>query len=123
MISETVGEIMARQALVPPGTPSFVREVNPANEVPPPPKHDNPNAPSVSQWPPEESSTLAAEQILSPQSIGVNFKAIAFGETPGYVPPDTMGDVGSTQILTVTNGRIKVFSKAGVLGGLNADLN
>src|SRR5262249_32285106 len=35
------------------------------------------------------------------------------------VPPDPMGDVGPTQILAATNGRIKVFDKAGNLGALN----
>ena len=32
---------------------------------------------------------------------------------------DTMGDVGPTQILFHVNGRVKVFSKTGVLGSLN----
>src|SRR5207247_308691 len=36
------------------------------------------------------------------------------------IPPDTMGDVGPSQILVHVNGRIKVFSKSGVVGGLNA---
>src|SRR5262249_55094193 len=35
------------------------------------------------------------------------------------IPPDPMGDVGPTQILAATNGRIKVFDKAGNVGALN----
>jgi hypothetical protein len=34
-------------------------------------------------------------------------------------PPDSMGGVGPTQILVCTNNRIRVFDKAGALGGLN----
>ena len=122
-ITETVAQIMARQALLPAGAPAFVREVNPENEVTLPPKHDNPDSPAVSKWPPQEKSAPEMELLFSPQSIGVNFKAISLSETPGYIPPDSMGDVGIGQVLTVTNGRIKVFAKSGALGGLNADLN
>jgi hypothetical protein len=38
----------------------------------------------------------------------------------GFVPPDSMGAVGPSQILVDVNGRIKVFDKGGNLGGLNA---
>ena len=122
-ITETVEQIMARQALVPLGVPGVVREVNPENEFTLPPKHLDPDSQAVSHWPPEETTLPAKEMLFSPQVIGVNIHAISVSDTPGYVPPDSMGDVGTTQILTVANGRIRVFSKTGVLGGLNADLN
>ena len=53
-----------------------------------------------------------------PQTVGTNFKAVAQSES-GFIPPDTAGDVGPTQVLVHVNGRIKVFSKAGVVGALN----
>src|SRR4051794_33909697 len=37
----------------------------------------------------------------------------------GFVPPDSMGAVGPSQVLVDVNGRIKVFDKDGNLGGLN----
>src|SRR5262249_5700614 len=42
-------------------------------------------------------------------------------DTIGYIPPDSMGTVGPSQILVVVNGRIKVFDKSGNLGPLNTD--
>src|SRR5262249_23674572 len=88
---------------------------------------ENPDAPAVSQWPPRGDSTNATQQVLSPQTIGTNFQTVSlappgFAES-GNIPPDPMGDVGPTQILAATNGRIKVFDKAGNVGALNADLD
>jgi hypothetical protein len=37
----------------------------------------------------------------------------------GFVPPDSMGAVGPSQVLVDVNGRIKVFDKSGSPGGLN----
>ena len=82
------------------------------------PKADNPDAPAVSQWPPAAGAP-SREAILSPQTVGTSFKGIGISES-GYIPPDTMGDVGPTQILVHSNGRIKLFDKAGNLGALNA---
>src|SRR4029077_136350 len=36
-----------------------------------------------------------------------------------FVPPDSMGAVGPSQILVSVNGRIRVYDKQGNLGGLN----
>jgi hypothetical protein len=83
---------------------------------------DDPTAPAVSSWPPPSQGFAAAASPLSPQIAGVNFRAVstAAGESP-WIPPDSMGDVGPTQILVHVNGRIKVFDKSGALGALNAD--
>ena len=61
----------------------------------------------------------------SPQPIGVNFLGIA-GSVAGLaesaaIPPDTMGGVGPTQVLVASNGRLKVFDRAGVLGPLDVE--
>ncbi|HZN04030.1 MAG TPA: hypothetical protein VFD06_10655, partial [Candidatus Polarisedimenticolia bacterium] len=55
---------------------------------------------------------------------GVSFRAVstALGESP-FVPPDSMGDIGPTQILVHVNGRIRVFDRNGVIGPLNSNNN
>ncbi len=46
----------------------------------------------------------------SPQKIGLNFLAAVEGEA-GFRPPDSMADVGPTQILVALNGIIRTFDK------------
>ncbi len=118
-IAESVDQIMKRQA----ESSGARRPVEDAereisNRRPFPPA-DNPLAPAVSQWPPAEPDRSDAEQLLVPQTVGTHFRAVNLDEA-GYVPPDSMGDVGETQILVHVNGRVRVFSKTGVLGPLNA---
>ena len=129
-ITETVAEIMGREARAPkmPVLPyerkPFLRRLTPPRE--------NPSAPAVSQWPPlEEAGAAVSDQTqgfvasgvapLSPQPVGTKFKAISLlsPSESQFVPPDSMGDVSPTQILAAANGRIKVFDKTGALGGLN----
>ncbi len=92
--------------------------------------HENPDAPAVSRWPPPTEGTAGREWTpdtlspfapLAPQTVGTNFKAISLlsPNESFAIPPDSVGDVGPTQILAMANGRIKVFSKTGTLGGLN----
>src|SRR5437867_2967533 len=50
------------------------------------------------------------------QSSGTSFIGANLGMS-GFVPPDAMGAVGPTQILVVVNGRIRTFTKGGVLDG------
>src|SRR5262249_24066628 len=94
------------------GAPEFEPELE---------KTDNPDAPAVSQWP--QGFSLSPDEILSPQTVATNFLGISlqppsFPES-GSIPPDSMGDVGPTQIFMASNGRFKVFDKAGTLGALN----
>jgi len=55
-------------------------------------------------------------------TVGTNFLAATSAETQAY-PPDSMGDVGPTQVLVALNGRIKLFDRNGNLGALNVDLD
>ena len=57
---------------------------------------------------------LRPNEVLSPQTIGTNFQTVTLtGLTESAsIPPDPMGDVGPTQILAATNGRIKVSTRA-----------
>ncbi len=45
-------------------------------------------------------------------SSGVSFLGADFGDS-GFVPPDSMGAVGPTQVLVDVNGRLRVFDKSG----------
>ncbi|MFI5041954.1 MAG: hypothetical protein ACHQNA_08935, partial [Acidimicrobiales bacterium] len=83
---------------------------------------EDPTAPAVASWPPAPAGIEAIQEPSQPQALGVSFKAVGTvgGESP-YIPPDSMGDVGPTQVLVHVNGRIKVFDKTGALGALNAD--
>lgn len=77
----------------------------------------DPSSPAVSQWPPVERFSNLSEPAI-PQTVGTSFLGAAVSES-GFIPPDSMGAVGPTQVLVIVNGRIKVFSKSGVLGALN----
>jgi hypothetical protein len=126
-ITETVAEIMDREVRTAPRGPRPIRE---AREAPPrdPNQLLSPPAPAVSQWPPVEESAVtppaggslgeSATAPLSPQTPGISVKGVTVSES-GFLPPDSMGDIGPTQILFAENGRVKVFDRSGVLGALN----
>jgi hypothetical protein len=50
--------------------------------------------------------------------IGTNFVGTHASES-GSLPPDSVGAVGPTQVMVLSNGRFKVFDKDGNPGGLN----
>src|SRR4030095_14885562 len=49
---------------------------------------------------------------------GVTFAGPSLAES-GFIPPDSVGAVGQTQVMVLENGRVEVFDKTGVLGPLN----
>jgi len=122
-ITETVDQMMERERQSPPLLLRIPRATHPELEQDLELKED-PNAPPpLSHWPPIEQSLLGAGAgpvgpPNLPQTVGTSFKGIGLNES-GAIPPDSMGDVGPTQILMHTNGRIKVFSKTGTVGALN----
>jgi hypothetical protein len=119
-VTETVAEIMEREARAP-KIPMLPRERE-APERRPTPIAVNPASPAVSQWPLQAEGAVAAQAApLAPQTFGTNFKAISLlaPNESQFIPPDSMGGVGPTQILAIANGRIKVFDRTGALGGLN----
>ncbi|MDP4284313.1 MAG: hypothetical protein Q8891_07815 [Bacteroidota bacterium] len=69
------------------------------------------------------SPVLNTPTLLAPvtQAIHSNFLSIwgsytnVSGRESPYIPPDNMGDVGTTQIIATTNTRMKVFNKVGVM--------
>jgi len=76
-------------------------------------KSANPYAPTASQWPAgENTSSNRAAQLFSPVSLGPFFGGVGFGES-GFIPPDSNGAVGPTQVMVTANGRFKVLDKTG----------
>ena len=62
--------------------------------------------------PPLQRSGRSAIAPRSSLSSGTSFLGADFGDS-GFVPPDSMGAVGPTQILVDVNGRLRVFDKSG----------
>lgn len=120
-ITRTVSEIMAEGKTQ---TQTVLTEMREAGREFPNfrfPKN-NPSSPSVSKWPIVDNQKLsdALAKPFTPQAVGVSFLGAHSSES-GFIPPDCVGAVGPTQVVMVVNGRIKVFDKTGVLGGLNTD--
>jgi hypothetical protein len=134
-ITETVEQIMQRGRFEEPSNAHEDALVTRAHAVPerrglP----QNPSAPWVSSWPSATSQLPGADHETSvpsglhtggpnlPQTVNTSFQMIQISES-GFVPPDTQGAVGPTQVLAIANGRVKVFGKNGVLGGLNTSMD
>ncbi|MBL8048454.1 MAG: hypothetical protein JNJ45_07205 [Chthonomonas sp.] len=112
-VTETMGQIMARQNSSLPDTPRWMFgrpiKINKHGDVwtdPSPIDYMGDGS-----WPtsnpiyevPEPRITVGASW-LGPDS-----------PNSGFFPPDSFGAVGPTQVFAVTNGRFRVYSKAGVL--------
>ena len=89
-------------------------------------KNSNPDAKAVSNYAdpvffPSVILPQTPNIITSTQTMWSNFLSIWGGFTAipgsesGYVPPDCNGDVGQTQVITVINTRLKVFTKPSVI--------
>ncbi len=120
-ITETVTRIMDRERSAP-KTPATTREIRPSRAFKnlKQQRSSSPNLPRfVTPQSPRQNQTARAPS--SPQGIGTSFLGAQSSES-GYVPPDSMGAVGPTQILVVVNGRIKSFNKSGTVGSLNTTL-
>src|SRR6187200_2961177 len=82
---------------------------------------ENPASPDVSQLPGGPRSATTGPS--TPQTVGTSFTGATVSDTPGFVPPDTMGAVGPTQYIVTVNGRFRSFTKTTGLadGALNVD--
>jgi hypothetical protein len=78
----------------------------------------NPPTPGMPK-PPAVAPPPVFPQPFLPQTLGTSFLGAQLSEA-GFIPPDSMGAVGPSQVLVIVNGRIKVFDKSGNLGALNA---
>ncbi len=124
-ITRTVAEIMELERATPALQLTAPRETHHEYELEEERDEDE-EAPPASEsfappdpWTPAERAALLGPPAL-PQAVGTSFTGVSISEAP-YIPPDSMGAVGPTQIVVHTNGRIKTFTKAGIAdGALNA---
>jgi len=119
-VTETIADIMAREAARGPQVGLGARELKPrlvrnARGLP-----QNPKAPPTRRWAESDRHLMgrASSAALGPQTPGTNFLGAQLSDS-GYVPPDSMGDVGPSQFLVCVNGRIRVFDRNGTMGPLN----
>lgn len=110
-ITETVGAIMARDKQANPNTHSQARELKKR-------ALRNFNARAQSPFSPLTDTPAPVLEPASPQAPGISFLAVRVSEA-GFIPPDSMGDIGPSQIVVCVNGRLKVFDRAGNLGPLD----
>jgi hypothetical protein len=120
-ITETVAEIMRREALAPRVDTSVPQERRPEQAEGHGPKSDNASAPAVASWPAGAASRSVAPSIGF--TLTTNWLGTRLSES-GALPPDSNGAVGPTQVMATSNGRFKLYSKTGTLQGLDiTDLN
>src|SRR6201999_822440 len=53
------------------------------------------------------------ERTLLSMSIGTNFSGANINQSGGFIPPDTQGAAGPTQLVETINNSFTVFSKTG----------
>jgi len=120
-ITETVDSIMARERAIPPG-PRVLHEADREEIRLRRPPQPNPASPAVATWPPPPPGLPGVSGQPTPTSlalsVGTSFLGVQSNESV-WLPPDTGGAVGPTQVLFSENGRIKVFGKDGTLGPLD----
>src|SRR6266404_6470111 len=122
-ITQSVDKIMAAEEEDQRSPQTFAFRTTHRRSVPARSLQHNPLSPAVSQWPvgSPSSSGAGSPSPFIPQIVGSSFLGAQISDTLGYIPPDSMGTVGPSQVLVIVNGRVKVFSKSGTLGPLNAD--
>ncbi|MBL8086471.1 MAG: hypothetical protein JNM85_00175 [Chthonomonas sp.] len=115
-IVETVAEIMERESHTPPPTAFTIRDHDEIEREPSTPPID-PNLEFNATRPALRSGFGKMYITAGTSWTGSDLAA------SGSVPPDSMGGVSPTQVMVCTNSRIRIYSKSGVLGGLNASTN
>src|SRR5260221_4902965 len=113
-VTVTVAELMARDAATPPVSgPPRERRAEQAEHT-----FDKqqplPGESAVSQWPPASDTRTPVRPHVG-FNITTNFRGTRVAES-GWIPPDSNGAVGLTQVMVTSNGRFKVFDKFGTLG-------
>ncbi|MCE9557788.1 MAG: hypothetical protein K8R88_02440 [Armatimonadetes bacterium] len=110
---ETLGQIMDRESRKPIGSGMrFGSQENDGDLLPPLPL-------GAGDLGGSESGDPFTNPIRN-FTVGNNFVGPVMGEGGiSYIPPDTMGAVGPTQVFVTINGRMKLYSKAGVATGFN----
>ncbi len=120
-LTESVADLMRKQRIADrsartPVSPRPEQDADFRRSLP-----ENPGSPDVSRYP--GGAPSAPTPLLTPQTLGTSFTGATISDTPGFVPPDTMGAVGPTQYIVTVNGRFRSFSKTTGLadGALNVN--
>ncbi len=128
-ITESVADIMARdtgEAWNPADGLRLVHEIKVDRSGLP----QDPDSPPVAMWPVTPGVSPVSEPMdripgakdhggmALPQTVGASWNGANISVS-GYIPPDSTGAAGPTQILVCANGRIRIYSKAGGLGSLD----
>jgi len=129
-ITETVEEIMAREARMGGGenAPRRIAMGSSHNTgYDRGPLASPPGTPTSPYYPPnpKRNNIIRLDEIKTkkaPQTLGASWNGPTLSES-GFIPPDSTGDVGPSQVLVAANGRIKVYNKTGSLGGLNVGMD
>src|SRR5258706_2898717 len=103
-ITEAVQQIMARESAAPRETGK--RRIKPLRR----PGHSS-QAPDSNSPATGARAAAAAPDVAAPllaQTIATSFLAVTSSESP-FIPPDTDGAVGPSQIFVCVNGRFKLF--------------
>jgi hypothetical protein len=117
-ITETVEQIMERERNTPkkPFDPNFVEKRPEVQEylpkkIQPPWALEKPGA----------AFEQTEQSMFLPQTLGTSIAGPGrTSDAIASIPPDSVGDVGPTQVLMHANGRVKVYDKlTGALGGLD----
>src|SRR5437016_4082220 len=58
--------------------------------------------------------TIDTPLVFNAQSSGTNFLGPVYANS-GFLPPDSMGAVGPSQIVVGVNGRIRTYNKSGIV--------
>jgi hypothetical protein len=107
-ITESVADMMARDANAPPIAP----RLGPERDLPREGLPQAPGALPVSQWPPPgPTGSHRRGGPENPQTSGLNFTGATFADG-GLWPPDSMGAAGPTQFFVYVNNRLRTFSKS-----------
>jgi hypothetical protein len=61
------------------------------------------------------SAAIGPKQAVTPSTSFIGVQS----NQSGFIPPDSMGAVGPSQVVVFVNGRIRVFDKQGTPAGLN----
>lgn len=119
-ITETVEQIMERERLTPQekfnGIPKTKKEEVPRDR---PEKKQHPLGEEMNRRFLAPTQVLSDNKFFLPQTLGTSIAGPDIASS-GFVPPDSMGDVGPNQVLMHSNGRIRVYNKStGALGSLD----
>ncbi len=119
-ITETVEQIMQRERENPPekfnGIPKKKKEEVPRDR---PEKKQNPLEEEMNRKFLAPTQVFSDSKFFLPQTLGTSIAGPDIASS-GFVPPDSIGDVGPNQVLMHSNGRIRVYDKAtGALGSLD----